>query len=125
MSLQPVGELNRGRCNVVSVAVEGWYLCGPNPGNGTWWLGHLIQMPPWGRVPGMRPQGRPKTRWRDYISQLDWECSGSPQRHWRTWPGRGSLGFFAWTAAPPQDPVPYERKTIDGWKKQFSCKYCD
>uniref|UniRef100_A0A8C4TBM5 Zgc:136493 n=1 Tax=Erpetoichthys calabaricus TaxID=27687 RepID=A0A8C4TBM5_ERPCA len=45
------------------------------------WLGHLIRMPP-GRLPGevfrarptrRRPRGRPRTRWRDYVSRLTWE----------------------------------------------------
>uniref|UniRef100_A0A3B5KJ05 Transposase Tc1-like domain-containing protein n=1 Tax=Xiphophorus couchianus TaxID=32473 RepID=A0A3B5KJ05_9TELE len=42
------------------------------------WLGHLVRMPP-GRLPGevfqarptgRRPRGRPKTRWRDYVSRI-------------------------------------------------------
>ncbi|XP_061663464.1 mitogen-activated protein kinase 11 isoform X2 [Syngnathoides biaculeatus] len=50
------------------------------------WLGHLIRMPP-GRLPGevfhecptgKRPRGRPRTRWRDYVSRLAWECLGIP-----------------------------------------------
>ncbi|KAL7832830.1 hypothetical protein SRHO_G00298480 [Serrasalmus rhombeus] len=45
------------------------------------WFGHLVRMPP-GRLPrevsqaslpGRRPRGRPRTRWRDYIVQLAWE----------------------------------------------------
>ncbi|KAL1282365.1 hypothetical protein QQF64_001168 [Cirrhinus molitorella] len=45
------------------------------------WLGHLFRMPP-GRLPGevfracptgKRPWGRPRTRWRDYVSWLAWE----------------------------------------------------
>lgn len=51
------------------------------------WLGHLIRMPP-GRLPGevfrarptgRRPRGRPRTRWRDYVSQLAWERLGVPR----------------------------------------------
>ena len=51
------------------------------------WFGHLIRMPP-GRLPlevfqarptGRRPRGRPRTRWRDYISLLAWERLGIPQ----------------------------------------------
>ncbi|KAK0156417.1 Craniofacial development protein 2 [Merluccius polli] len=51
------------------------------------WLGHLVRMPP-GRLPGevfrarptgRRPRGRPRTRWRDYVSRLAWECLGIPQ----------------------------------------------
>ncbi|KAL6482675.1 hypothetical protein MHYP_G00075470 [Metynnis hypsauchen] len=50
------------------------------------WLGHLIRMPP-GCLPlrvyqaqptGTRPRGRPRTRWRDYISKLAWERLGVP-----------------------------------------------
>jgi len=48
------------------------------------WFGHLIRM----RLPlevfrarptGRRPRGRPRTRWRDYISRLAWECLGISQ----------------------------------------------
>uniref|UniRef100_A0AAY5KR82 Reverse transcriptase domain-containing protein n=1 Tax=Esox lucius TaxID=8010 RepID=A0AAY5KR82_ESOLU len=50
------------------------------------WLGHLFQMPPerlpgnvfWSRPTGRRPRGRPRTRWRDYVSRLAWECLGVP-----------------------------------------------
>ncbi|KAK0150407.1 Craniofacial development protein 2 [Merluccius polli] len=51
------------------------------------WLGHLVRMPP-GRLPGevfrarptgRRPWGRPRTRWRDYLSRLAWERFGIPQ----------------------------------------------
>uniref|UniRef100_A0AAV2JL93 ribonuclease H n=1 Tax=Knipowitschia caucasica TaxID=637954 RepID=A0AAV2JL93_KNICA len=50
------------------------------------WLGHLFRMLP-GRLPGevfrarptgRRPRGRPRTRWRDYVSQLAWERLGVP-----------------------------------------------
>ncbi|KAK3571512.1 hypothetical protein QTP86_012861 [Hemibagrus guttatus] len=50
------------------------------------WLGHLFRMPP-GRFPGgvfracptgKRPRGRPRTRWRDYVSRLAWEHLGVP-----------------------------------------------
>ena len=51
------------------------------------WFGHLTRMPP-GRLPlevfrarptGRRPRGRPRNRWRDYISLLAWERLGIPQ----------------------------------------------
>ncbi|KAK3522666.1 hypothetical protein QTP86_029134 [Hemibagrus guttatus] len=50
------------------------------------WLGHLFWMPP-GRLPGevfrecptgKRPRGRPRTRWRDYVSRLAWERLSFP-----------------------------------------------
>ena len=50
------------------------------------WLGHLTRMPP-RRLPGevfrarptgRRPRGRPRTRWRDYVSRLAWERLGVP-----------------------------------------------
>ena len=48
------------------------------------WLGHLVRIPP-GRLPGevfrarptgRRPRGRPRTRWRDFVSRLTWERLG-------------------------------------------------
>ncbi|PWA16014.1 hypothetical protein CCH79_00019358 [Gambusia affinis] len=50
------------------------------------WLGHLVRMPPgrlsgevfWARPTGRRPRGRPRTRWRDYVSRLAWERLGIP-----------------------------------------------
>ncbi|KAK5851497.1 hypothetical protein PBY51_023044 [Eleginops maclovinus] len=49
------------------------------------WFGHLVRMPP-GRLPRevfqARPagkRGRPRTRWRGYISLLAWERLGIPQ----------------------------------------------
>ncbi len=50
------------------------------------WLGHLFRMPPErlhgkvfrARPTGRRPRGRPRTRWRDYVSRLAWERLGVP-----------------------------------------------
>ncbi|XP_062296309.1 uncharacterized protein LOC134000829 [Scomber scombrus] len=51
------------------------------------WLGHLVRIPT-GRLPGevfrarptgRRPRGRPRTRWRDYVSRLAWERLGIPR----------------------------------------------
>ncbi|KAK3529557.1 hypothetical protein QTP70_031980, partial [Hemibagrus guttatus] len=50
------------------------------------WLGHLFRMPPghlpgevfWACPTGKRPRGRPRTRWRDYVSRLAWERLGLP-----------------------------------------------
>ncbi|KAI3367283.1 hypothetical protein L3Q82_008328 [Scortum barcoo] len=63
------------------------------------WLGHLFRMPP-GRLPrevfqvGMSHReeapGRPRTRWRDYVSRLAWERLGVPPGRAR----RKCLGKF-------------------------------
>jgi len=50
------------------------------------WLGHLVRIPPGclpgevfrARPTGRRPQGRPRKRWRDYVSRLAWERLGVP-----------------------------------------------
>ena len=50
------------------------------------WLGHLVRMPPGclpvkvfqARPTGRRPRGRPRTRWRDYVSWLALERLGVP-----------------------------------------------
>uniref|UniRef100_A0A669BJZ3 Reverse transcriptase domain-containing protein n=1 Tax=Oreochromis niloticus TaxID=8128 RepID=A0A669BJZ3_ORENI len=60
------------------------------------WFGHLTRMPP-GRLlgevfracpTGRRPRGRPRTRWRDYISRLAWERLGVPRTRWRDYISR-------------------------------------
>ncbi|TWW73664.1 Insulin receptor [Takifugu flavidus] len=67
------------------------------------WLGHLVRMPP-GRLPGevfracpsgRRPPGRPRTRWRDYVSRLAWERLGIP-------PDELEEIILKWK--PPNDP---------------------
>ncbi|TWW63622.1 hypothetical protein D4764_03G0006300 [Takifugu flavidus] len=69
------------------------------------WLGHLVRMPP-GRLPGevfracpsgRRPPGRPRTRWRDYVSRLAWERLG-----------RGKSGLLS-LGCCPRDPTPDKR----------------
>ena len=49
------------------------------------WLEHLVKMPPGhpgevfrARPTGRRPRGRPRTRWKDYVSRLAWEHLGVP-----------------------------------------------
>ncbi|TWW59416.1 hypothetical protein D4764_06G0009460 [Takifugu flavidus] len=57
------------------------------------WIGHLVRMPP-GHLPGevfraypssRRPPGRPRTRWRDYVSRLVWERPGAWGSPWMSW----------------------------------------
>ncbi|KAI3359900.1 hypothetical protein L3Q82_014258 [Scortum barcoo] len=72
------------------------------------WLGHLFRMPP-GRLPrevfqacptGRRPRGRPRTRWRDYVSSAGLGTPrGPPGRAGGSVWGEGSLGISAQTAA--------------------------
>ncbi|KAI3372524.1 hypothetical protein L3Q82_023001, partial [Scortum barcoo] len=49
---------------------------------------------------GRRPRGRPRTRWRDYVSRLAWRTPQGPPGRARgsVW-GEGSLGISAQTAA--------------------------
>ncbi|KAI2646443.1 Staphylococcal secretory antigen SsaA [Labeo rohita] len=50
------------------------------------WLGQLFRMPPehvpgevfWACPTGRRPRRRPRTCWRDYVSQLAWQHLGIP-----------------------------------------------
>ena len=50
------------------------------------WFRQLVRMPPGGlpgevwraRPTGKRPLVRPRTRWRDYVFRLTWECLGIP-----------------------------------------------
>ncbi|TWW78236.1 R2DM Retrovirus-related Pol polyprotein from type II retrotransposable element [Takifugu flavidus] len=76
------------------------------------WLGHLVRMPP-GRLPGevfracpsgRRPPGRPRTRWRDYVSRLAWERLGIPPDEL----GRGKSGLLS-LGCCPRDPTPDKR----------------
>ncbi len=81
------------------------------------WLGHLFRMPP-GRLPGevfracptgRRPRGRPRTRWRDYVSRLTWERLGIPRRGRRKCPGRVKSGHLCLDCCS-RDPAPDKRK---------------
>ena len=85
------------------------------------WLGHLVRMPP-GVLPGevfrarstrRKPQGRPRTRWRDYVSRLAWECLGIPWEELE-WLGRGKSGLPC-LGCCPRNPIPDKRKKMDGW----------
>ncbi|KAI3376205.1 hypothetical protein L3Q82_016713, partial [Scortum barcoo] len=73
------------------------------------WLGHLFRMPP-GRLPrevfqacptGRRPRGRPRTRWRDYVSRLAWERLGIPPEELEEVSGKYPLTPYDGIAARP------------------------
>ncbi|XDV13498.1 hypothetical protein PO909_001890 [Leuciscus waleckii] len=86
------------------------------------WLGHLFRMPPGCTfregVPacptGRRPRGRHRTRWRDCVSRLSWECLGVPRKSWRKCLWRGKSGHPCLDCCP-RDPAPDKRKKMDGW----------
>ncbi|TWW81657.1 hypothetical protein D4764_01G0014720 [Takifugu flavidus] len=77
------------------------------------WLGHLVRMPP-GRLPGevfracpsgRRPPGRPRTRWRDYVSRLAWERLGIPPDELEEVAGEREVWASLLRLLPPQpDP---------------------
>ncbi|KAL7870356.1 hypothetical protein SRHO_G00078530 [Serrasalmus rhombeus] len=50
------------------------------------------------RPTGTRPRGRPRTRWRDYITKLAWKRLGIPGNERKLW-GQGRLGFSALSTA--------------------------
>ena len=74
------------------------------------WFGHLMRIPP-GRLPrevflarptGRRPRGRPKTRWRDYISSVAWEHLGIPQSELANVAGEREVWGSLLKLLPPQ-----------------------
>ena len=85
------------------------------------WLGHLVRMPP-GRLPGevfrarhtwRRPRGRPRTCWRDYVSQLAWERLGVPPEELEEVSGDRDVWVSLLKLLPPR---PDPREAADnGW----------
>ncbi|GAA6085164.1 receptor-type tyrosine-protein phosphatase F-like, partial [Tachysurus ichikawai] len=74
------------------------------------WLGHLFRMPP-GRLPGevfracptgRRPRGRPRTRWRDYVSRLAWERLGIPPEELEEVSGEREVWASLLSLLPPR-----------------------
>ncbi|KAK0143304.1 hypothetical protein N1851_018556 [Merluccius polli] len=80
------------------------------------WFGHLVRMPtgrlPWevfqARPVGRRPRGRPRTRWRDYISTLAWERLGIPPSELVNVAREREV----WGPCCPRDPTPDKRTTM-------------
>ena len=60
---------------------------------------------------GRRPRGRPRTRWRDYVSRLAWEHLGVPPEELEEVAGTGTSGFLC-SSCCPHDP---KRQIMDGW----------
>uniref|UniRef100_A0A672GMW1 DDE Tnp4 domain-containing protein n=1 Tax=Salarias fasciatus TaxID=181472 RepID=A0A672GMW1_SALFA len=80
------------------------------------WLGHLFRMPP-GRLPrevfracptGRRPRGRPRTRWRDYVSRLAWERLGILPEELEEVSGDREVWASLLRLLPPQCSAPSE-----------------
>ncbi|GAA6083977.1 receptor-type tyrosine-protein phosphatase F-like, partial [Tachysurus ichikawai] len=74
------------------------------------WLGHLFRMPP-GCLPGevfrayptgRRPRGRPRTRWRDYVSRLAWERLGIPPEELEEVSGEKEVWASLLSLLPPR-----------------------
>lgn len=64
-----------------------------------------------------RAQGRPTTCWRDYISYLAWNTSGSPRGNWRTFLGQGLFGCAVQSAATTTCPRRRGRQWMNGWRR--------
>ncbi|KAK3524784.1 hypothetical protein QTP86_005457 [Hemibagrus guttatus] len=86
------------------------------------WLWHLFRMPP-GRLPGevfracptgKRPRGRPRTRWRDYVSRLAWERLGVPPEELEDVSGERELYFYCGGSCHQVSDCP-ERPTTSKW----------
>jgi len=88
------------------------------------WFGHLIRMPP-GRLPlevfrarpnGRRPWGRHRTRWRDYISHLAWECLRIPREELESVAGEKEAWGALLSQLPPATQTRISgREWMDGW----------
>ena len=86
----------------------------------TW--GGVSGMTIWEETPGQRPPGRPRTRWRDYISQSAWERLGVPQRRWWKWLGGEELLDFpaqadVWTQISSRKQMNGKHKSVKKKKK--------
>jgi len=84
-------------------------------------FGHLIRISP-GRLPlevfqarptGRRPRGRPRTRWRDYISRLVCERLEIPQNKLENVAGEREVWSACWVCCPATRPRT-KRMTMDG-----------
>ncbi|PWA16842.1 hypothetical protein CCH79_00012754 [Gambusia affinis] len=85
------------------------------------WLGCLLRLP-FGRLPGevfqacptgRRPKGRPRTRWRDYVSWLAWERLGIPPEELEQVAGEREVCASLLKLLPPQPDLKW--KKMDGW----------
>lgn len=82
-------------------------------------FGHLARMPPgcfnwevfWACPTRKRPQGKPRTCWRDYISHLAWESLGMPQNELEDATGERDV-WGSLLDRLPRDPISDKGKTM-------------
>lgn len=82
---------------------------------------HLVRIPPghhptevfMARPAGRRPQGRPRTRWRDYISSLAWEYLLHPQSELASVPSTHNWGSLVDLLHYNSTPNTWLK--MDGW----------
>jgi len=64
---------------------------------------------------GRRPRGRPRTRWRDYVSRLAWERLGIPQEEVESVAGEKEAWGGLLSRLPPRPSPPDKRTRTNGW----------
>lgn len=64
---------------------------------------------------GRRPQGRPRTQWREYLSNLAWECLGIPQEELET----VAMEKDVWNSLLPPQHDCKGWLIMDGWMHGF------
>ncbi|KAI3375367.1 hypothetical protein L3Q82_021856, partial [Scortum barcoo] len=64
---------------------------------------------------GRRPRGRPRTRWRDYVSRLAWERLGIPPEELEEVSGVREVWASLLRLLPPRPGPGSKRMKMDGW----------
>ncbi|KAI3368927.1 hypothetical protein L3Q82_025906 [Scortum barcoo] len=83
-----------------------------------------------GGVPGVSHReealGRPRTRWRDYVSRLAWEHLESPRKSWRKCPGVREVWASLLRLLPQATRSRTKRMKMDGWMDGWmdGCTHC-
>ncbi|KAI3355940.1 hypothetical protein L3Q82_004487 [Scortum barcoo] len=92
-------------------------------------------MPP-GRLPrevfqacptGRRPRGRPRTRWRDYVSRLAWERLGIPPEELEEVSGVREVWASLLRLLPPRPGPGLDQADENGWmdgNKYWFTNFC-
>ncbi|KAI3362067.1 hypothetical protein L3Q82_012215 [Scortum barcoo] len=88
------------------------------------WLGDPLEIGHLGRLPrevfqacptGRRPRGRPRTRWRDYVSRLAWERLGVPPEELEEVSGVREVWASLLRLLPPRTRSRIKWLKMDGW----------